>query len=395
MSYRHQRWSGGPFNSSRGARGRVRKATGQHTTKAKDNPNINIMHWNAEGVTNKKTELEQFLYQNSINICCIQETHLQKEKPFKIRGYQTFRSDRQGRKKGGVLTLVRNNMNASETKRYMDEAEYIEVKVTITNSILHVINYYCPSDKMLSLDTIQVPDSGFLIAGDFNSQSQSWGYNILDKRGEDIETWQDENHLILVNDPTDPPTFYSRRWHTTTKLDLALCTDDIHKNLSRTVLDQLGGSDHRPVLLTITGNTTPEPPQHARWNHKKAQWGLFRIRTNELTKDIKVEGLNINNVVKDFNASIIKAAKETIPRGVRKDYTPYLTAELQRAHDDLTKAREEAETSPSQENNIKLQETNAKLLRTKVECKRRSWTDSTAEYGERYHPAVEADQGTK
>ncbi|PVD24868.1 hypothetical protein C0Q70_15357 [Pomacea canaliculata] len=307
---------GGPFNSSRGARGRGRKATGQRTTKAKDNPNINIMHWNAEGVTNKKTELEQFLHQNSINICCIQETHLQKEKPFKIRGYQTFRSDRQGRKKGGVLTLVRNNMNASETKRYMDEAEYIEVK------------------------------SGFLIAGDFNSQSQSWGYNILDKRGEDIETWQDENHLILVNDPTDPPTFYSRRWHTT-KPDLALCTDDIHKNLSRKVLDQLGGSDHRPVLLTITRCTTPEPPQHARWNHKKAQWGLFRIRTNELTKDIKVEGLNINNVVKDFNASIIKAAKEIIPRGVRKDYTPYWTAELQRAHDDLTKAREEAETNPS------------------------------------------------
>ncbi|PVD19086.1 hypothetical protein C0Q70_21645 [Pomacea canaliculata] len=120
----------------------------------------------------------------------------------------------------------------------MDEAEYIEVKV---------------------------PESGFLIAGDFNSQSQSWGY-ILDKR-EDIETWQDENHLILVNDPTDPPTLYLRRWHTTTKPDLALCTDDIHKNLSRTVLDQLGGSNHRPVLLTITGSTTPEPLQHARWNH--------------------------------------------------------------------------------------------------------------------------------
>ena len=46
------------------------------------------MQWNAEGVSNKKEELEHFLHENSINICCIQETHLQEGKPFKIRGYQ-------------------------------------------------------------------------------------------------------------------------------------------------------------------------------------------------------------------------------------------------------------------------------------------------------------------
>ncbi|KAK7100087.1 hypothetical protein V1264_023087 [Littorina saxatilis] len=165
--------TGGPFISSCGARGRERKATGRKNSRAKDNPTINIMHWNAEGVSNKKEELEHFLYENSINICCIQETHLQEGKPFKIRGYQVFRSDRQGRKKGGVMTLVRNNINASETNRYMEEAEYIEVKITTNDSKMNIVNYYCPNDKMLSLDTIQVPDSGFLIAGDFNSQSQS------------------------------------------------------------------------------------------------------------------------------------------------------------------------------------------------------------------------------
>ena len=57
----------------------------------------------------------------------------------------------------------------------------------------------------------------------------------------------------------------------------------------------------------------------SRQNYKKANWGLFQYRTNELTKDILVEGRNINGVVKDFNAGIIKAAKESIPRGVRKN----------------------------------------------------------------------------
>lgn len=369
--------TGGPFVLSCGARGQARRATGQQPRKIRETPDINIMQWNAEGVSNKKEELEHFLHENSINICCIQETHLQEGKPFKIRGYQVFPNGRKGRTKGGVMTLVRNNINATEVKKFTGEAEYIEVKVVIQDSTTNIVNYYCPDDKMLSLDTIQIPDSGFLITGDFNSRSQSWGYNNIDNRGEEVEAWQDEHHLILVNDPTDTPTFYSRRWRTTTTPDLAFCTDDIHGKISRKVEEQLGGSDHRPVVLTMRAKA-PGQPQHPRWNYKKAKWGLFSKRTNELTRNIEVEGRNMNNVVKEFNNCISKAAKECIPYGARKDYTPYWTSELQKAHDALTEARQEAESYPSQENNIKLQERKAKFLRTKLESKRRSWREKTA-----------------
>jgi hypothetical protein len=350
------------------------------------------MHWNAEGVTNKKSELEQFLYENNIDICCIQETHLQEGKPFKIRGYQIFRCDRRGRKKGGVITLVRNSVNASQIKTFMEEAEYIKIKVTTSNSVIDIVNYYCPNDKNLSLDTIQVPDCHFLIAGDFNSQSQSWGYRTLDKRGEDIEAWQDEKHLLLVNDPTDQPTFYSRRWHSTTTPDLAFCTEDIHRNLSRVVGSQLGGSDHRPVLLSLSGSISTSSPQHPRWNYKKANWSLFGIRSNELTQNIAVEGRNINNAVKEFNSSILKAANEAIPRGFRKNYRPYWTTELQAAHDKLDKAREDAEGNPCHENHFTLQQTKARYLKTKLEAKRRSWREKTAGFNlERHHKAMETD----
>ena len=111
-------------------------------------------------------------------------------------------------------------------------------------------------------------------------------YNTKDKRGETIEDWQDENHLILINDPSDTPTFYSRRWHTTTTPDLAFCTDDIHQNISRKVCDQLGGSDHRPVILSIA-ETTSEYAQLPRWNNKKANWNMFQARTDELTRGNK------------------------------------------------------------------------------------------------------------
>ena len=360
-----------------GARGQTRKATGQRPSKVKETPDTNIMQWNAEGVSSKKEELQQFLHKNSINICCIQETHLQEGKPFKIRGYQVFLNGRKGRSKGGVMTLVRNNINAMEINKFTGEAEYLEVKVVIQDSTFTIGNYYCPVDKMLSLDTIKVPDSGFLIAGDFNSRSQSWGYDNLDNRGEQVEAWQDQHHLILANDPSDTPTFYSRRWHTTTTPDLAFCTDDIHRKICRRVEEQLGGSDHRPVVLTMRAKA-PGQPQHPRWNYKKAQWGLFSIRTNELTNNIEVKDRNINNVVRDFSNCISQAAKECIPKGARSGYTPYWTSELQKAHDALTEARTEAENNPSQENNIRLQERKAKFLRTKLENKRQSWRKKTA-----------------
>ena len=46
-----------------------------------------VMHWNAERVLNKKTELENILFSMDIQVCCIQETHLSEDKSFKVRGY--------------------------------------------------------------------------------------------------------------------------------------------------------------------------------------------------------------------------------------------------------------------------------------------------------------------
>ena len=166
-----------------------------------------VMHWNAEGVMNKKTELEHLLHVRNINICCIQETHLQDGKAFKVRGYQSFRLDRTGRRKGGILTLVRNNLNVSDMNVHTEGAEYQKIRVKLNDTELQILNFYCPNDRPLSLDTIEVPDSNFLAVGDFNSHSQSWGYDHLDRRGEEVEDWQDDHHLSLINSPKDSATF--------------------------------------------------------------------------------------------------------------------------------------------------------------------------------------------
>jgi hypothetical protein len=64
-----------------------------------------------------------------------------------------FRNARQDRKKGGVMALIRSNINAGETKRRMGEAEYTSIQTMITTATctLDLVNYYCPNDKSLHL----------------------------------------------------------------------------------------------------------------------------------------------------------------------------------------------------------------------------------------------------
>ena len=141
-----------------------------HKSKPKERVSLKVMHWNAEGVAGKIDALEVFLHENKVDVCCIQETHLTVEKNFKIRGYQKpFRNDRIGRKKGGVMTLVRNGIQAIETQKFTGEAEYLNLKLATKKESFNLVNYYCPDDKRLSLDTVETSSSNFLIAGDFNS----------------------------------------------------------------------------------------------------------------------------------------------------------------------------------------------------------------------------------
>jgi hypothetical protein len=71
---------------------------------------------------------------------------------------------------------------------------------------------------------------------------------------------------------------------------------------------------------------------------------------------------------------------ETIPRGMRKNYIPYWTKTLQEAHEKMTKAGQEPETTPSQKNHNNLQKSKAQYLKTKLECTSKSWREKTEKF---------------
>ena len=68
-----------------------------------------------------------------------------------------------------------------------DGTEQHTVTVKILKTEILLVNYYCPNNVKLALHNIHLRDSNFIIMGDFNSHSQSWGYDHIDARGEELK----------------------------------------------------------------------------------------------------------------------------------------------------------------------------------------------------------------
>ena len=358
-----------------GPRGKQSKVTGHSTLPTTA---IRVAQWNAEGIQQKKTELQAFLRNQKIDVLCAQETHLSEGRRFFVRGYDIFRHDRSGHK-GGVLTLVRHGIPAIEKERSSNgQLEFITISLMLQGEQLLITNCYSPPTARLDLHTIHLSQENHLIMGDFNGHSPSWGYSSFDNRGEMIEDWLIDNQLILINTPEDKASYYSRAWKTTSTPDLAMATEDIQKLTTRVVNDQLGGSDHVPITLHIADKKTDNEYQrkHASWNFKLADWQKFQQHAEELGNLNLSEDMNSN--VKQLTESILSAARKSIPRGFRKDYKPFWSKSLDTLHKQLSEARATMERHPTAENTTRYNNVKNEFNKTKLQETRNSWKEKTA-----------------
>lgn len=69
---------------------------------------LSILHWNSQGIRNKKLEFFDFLINNNIKIACLNETKLNDQIKFSHNLYNIFRIDKQGGRisHGGVAIVV-------------------------------------------------------------------------------------------------------------------------------------------------------------------------------------------------------------------------------------------------------------------------------------------------
>ena len=87
--------------------------------------------------------------------------------------------------KVGVLTCVKTSIPSTEVQRSEEaDMEYITVTLIVPDRNLIICNLCSLPNKAVNLYTLQLD---WAIVGDFNSHSPSWGYPILDAKGEEVE----------------------------------------------------------------------------------------------------------------------------------------------------------------------------------------------------------------
>ena len=135
------------------------------------------------------------------------------------------------------------------TRIIVEEIEStIVLQTTIFVYLMMVLIHYCtqPLIVLLSrlIDQLPIP---FVICGDFNGHSITWGCDKNNSRGDRIDNCITDNNICLLNDGSYTLLYPTTR--TFTAIDLSLCSPKILKEIDVMVESDSYDSDHFPIIL--------------------------------------------------------------------------------------------------------------------------------------------------
>ena len=245
----------------------------------------NIIQWNCRDPRANFNDFRMLCDSYNPIDCCIQETMLTKD-DFIIRGFNCIHltsRDIGGRACGGMSVLVRDGIPSSECtlNTYLQEKT-----ITIsTSKTITICSLYLPPSENLNIvllthliDHLSTP---FVICGDFNGHSMTWGCDKNNSRGDRIEDFITENNICLLNGGSY--TYLHPSTGTFRAIDLSLCSPDIPMDIDFMVESDSYGSNNFPIILKIC---VSPPDALPCWNLNLADWVQFHHLCKEkLTLD--------------------------------------------------------------------------------------------------------------
>ena len=278
------------------------------------NSGLWILQWNCNGIVAHQDELKRHIAENrnKYDIICLQETHLKPDKNFSVAGYNVVRRDRVEGSKGGVITLVRENLNYTELSNPAN-IECIRTQIKLVSSYLTVVNIYLPPDKAIDKGELnKIFGHHTIVTGDINAKSKLWGSPISNERGVIFEELIETHNAAVIN--TGQPT-YQHHNGSRSHLDVSIVSSTLAARSNWTVLNNTMGSDHCPTVITINEKDAYiEQAGPSRFKLSKADWGKFKgicnetlTRENTYDKDTDVNSRRITEV-------ITSAAHRCIPK---------------------------------------------------------------------------------
>lgn len=257
----------------------------------------------------------------------------------------------------GIATYIKNDLKDVD----VIESSTVDLVQSSTISVasMAITNVYKPPQTKWSQPVLKTYPHPALYVGDFNTHHSEWGYNTIDENGEALMAWATTEELHLEHDAKDRVTFYSRAHRREYNPDLCFVSTDSEGwplHVTKKVLPAFPNSQHRPVVIEV-GISVPiiSSVPRPRWNFQKANWKSYQSKLDAAVRFIPPEPKNYDR----FTNLIITTAKQTVPRGYRKEYIPCWNEDSDRLYNEFLETE-----SP---------ETAKELLKSLDEARKKKW----------------------
>ena len=299
--------------------------------KQKIQTKLNIIHWNCFKMTpNRSAELDSFIKQNKPDIISLNEVKLEEYSANYYLNFENYKTIYKPRQKGsnfggGVALLIKDQIEFMETNFFSSlKLELVEIKIKIEKKDCIIISYYNPPDQEPSMALFSALSRGpqeYLICGDLNSKSESFGCQSSNKNGKILENIIINNNCLIINEKAI--TFHRTYNNYADLLDLFICSPMFASFLNEyNVLEcQELGSDHIPIqaIFNVKPLKCEQLKQNEmRFDFKRADWSKFKqeienkLRNSKINTSLKAE--NIESINKFMLTTIIQSAIESIPQ---------------------------------------------------------------------------------
>jgi len=285
---------------------------------------INVLYWNANGLTNKMLALLDHLMRHNVDVACISETFLKPNSKLDSHpDYVVHRLDRVDRPKGGVAIIVKRNLKHQLQPSYNTKLmECIGIKVFINDTAsCHILSVYLPGgssgmeiDQHLRDDINKITNlrGNYYICGDFNAKHREWNCNVANKAGKIL---QEMSGQFMIYFP-DSPTYYPEdRNKAESTIDLMLSNSNLETSELKCTEAM---SDHCAVHFQIKTSKIDRTENTVyKYDYRNANWKKFKaFITRRIEDNIGEQSCNtaeeIENHIKILSELIMEARNSSV-----------------------------------------------------------------------------------
>ncbi|CAF1051005.1 unnamed protein product, partial [Brachionus calyciflorus] len=247
---------------------------------------------------NKFTEFSIFLSKFNSDLVSINETKCNDVTAFQNFNFQEYNIVHKERKSSrnassGVAILIKKKFSFELISDYdYLDLELVCIKIKFLKEDVNIIIYYNPTDpkKLLNFNIFKKlnDEKNFIICGDFNAKSLSFGSFKENKNREILDLILQLNNVIFLNN--EDSTHKSFSSDDESILDYILCSSSIYNNFKHFKVLKVDSmsSDHYPLLVNCDFYKILNEEKNCfdpeiNLNFKKADWKKY---SNSLPKTV-------------------------------------------------------------------------------------------------------------